>query len=79
VKTRSRYDTDGGRLTEESLLALLERNEGALRQPPSTLVPLAEETGGFAIGGTNGLSAGLERIEGSSAPLRAVLCARNRD
>jgi VWFA-related protein len=64
VKTRSRYDTDGGRLTEESLLGLQEKNEGAMRlAPASTLVPLADETGGFALSGTNDLAEGLSRFE----------------
>jgi VWFA-related protein len=64
VKTRSRYDTDGGRLAEESLLALQERNEGAMRlAPASTLVPLADETGGFTLSGSNELAEGLLRIE----------------
>ena len=64
VKTRSRYDTDGGRLTEESLLGLHEKNEGAMRlAPESTLTPLADQTGGFALAGTNDLAEGLSRFE----------------
>ena len=64
VKTRSRYDTDGGRLTEEGLLGLLEKSEGALRlAPESTLVPLANATGGFAVSATNDLTEGLSRLE----------------
>ena len=64
VKTRSRYDTDGGHLTDESLLGLQEKNEGAMRlAPASTLVPLADETGGFALSGSNELAEGLSRVE----------------
>ena len=64
VKTRARNDSDGGRLTEDSLLALQEKNEGAMRlAPASTLVPLADQTGGFALSGTNDLAEGLSRVE----------------
>ena len=64
VKTRSRYDTDGGRLTEESLLGLQEKNEGAMRlAPASTLRPLADQTGGFALSGTNDVAEGVARLE----------------
>jgi VWFA-related protein len=64
VKTRARNDSDGGRLAEESLLALQEKNEGAMRlAPASTLAPLADQTGGFALSGTNDLAEGLSRVE----------------
>jgi len=47
----------------EDGLALLERNEDALRLPPATgLLSLAEGTGGFLIGGTNDLGPGLGRV-----------------
>ena len=64
VKTRARNESDGGRLTEESLLSLQERNESAMRlAPASTLTPLADQTGGFALADTNDLAAGLSRVE----------------
>jgi VWFA-related protein len=64
VKTRVRNDTGGGRLTEDDPLTLLEKNEDALHLPPeSTLRPLADQTGGFAIAGTNDPGPGLARLE----------------
>jgi len=48
----------------DSGIALLERNEDALRlAPESTLSRLTEETGGLLFHGTNDLSVGLERVE----------------
>ena len=63
VKTRARDDSSG-RLTEDDPLWLREKGEEALRlAPASTLVPLADETGGFALGGTNDLRSGLDRLQ----------------
>ena len=48
----------------DSGLALLERNEDALRlAPESGLGQLADQTGGFLLHGTNDLASGLNRIE----------------
>jgi len=48
----------------DSGIALLERNEDALRfAPESTLSRLTDETGGLLLHGSNDLSVGLERIE----------------
>jgi VWFA-related protein len=64
LRTRLRASSDGGRLTEDSPLVLLERNQDTLRlSPESTLGQLADQTGGFAIRGTNDLSGGLALIE----------------
>jgi len=47
-----------------TLPGLLEKSEGALRlAPESTLVPLANATGGFAVSNTNDLTEGLSRLE----------------
>ena len=63
VKTRARDDSSG-RLTEDDPMWLREKSEDALRlAPASTLVPLAEQTAGFAIGGTNDLGPGLARLQ----------------
>ena len=63
VRTRVRNDSSGGRLTEDDPLWLHEKNEDALRLvPASTLAPLADQTAGFAIGGTNELATGLSRL-----------------
>lgn len=81
VKTRARNESDGGRLTEESLLSLQERNEGAMRlAPASTLAPLADQTGGFALAGTNDLAEGLSRVEEELRSHHLLSYApRNRD
>lgn len=81
VKTRARNDSDGGRLAEESLLSLQERNEGALRlSPASTLTPLADQTGGFALADTNDLAEGLARVEEELRSHHVLSYApRNRD
>ncbi len=64
VKTRVRNDSSDGRLTEDDPLAMLEKNEGALRLTAvSTLGPLADQTGGFTISGTNQLADGVGRLE----------------
>jgi VWFA-related protein len=63
VRTRMRVDTSGGRLTDDSPTSLIEKVEDALRlAPASTLRPLADQTAGFTIGGTNELAEGLARL-----------------
>ena len=62
LRTRVRNSSDGGRLTEDSPLALLERNQETLLSPEGTLGQLADQTGGFVIRGTNDPAAGFARI-----------------
>jgi hypothetical protein len=65
LSTRRRSTTDReGRLTQDGLLALMERNEDALRQAPASgLTRLADGTGGFFLGSTNALDEGLAAVE----------------
>lgn len=63
LRTRVRNSSDGGRLTEDSPLALLERSQESLVPPEGTLGRLADQTGGFIIRGTNDPSAGFARME----------------